>query len=229
MKYLIANFKSHKTLHEYEEWLDRFEQHSAIVKETTQIILAPAFPSLLAFSSRLVDDKLHPRTSLGVQDISPFPAGKYTGGVSTINLEGFSAKYAIVGHSERRKYFHETNQDIANKVNQCIVNDIVPIVCVTSQEIEAQANVIDADQRTQIMVAFEPVEHIGTGEADSLERILEIKQRIRAAFGEVKYIYGGSVDPNSETKLLQSPDIDGFLVGTACLNPETFIQLTNLV
>lgn len=228
-KIIIANFKSNKTREEYEVWLETFEKQAHTIPSTTKVVLAPPAVDLMFFANRLQDKKTYPTTTLGIQDISPFPAGAYTGAVSTRNLEGYGVTHAIIGHSERRTYFHETDVDIANKVRESLGAGITPIVCVSQETITSQANAIDNHDRTKVIVAFEPLDHIGTGIADSLDNILRAKELVQEAFGKVPYIYGGSVDLHTELKLLEHSDIDGFLVGSASLDPKTFLSLIHLV
>lgn len=220
MKTIIANFKSNKNKNEIEEWISKFQL--TIVNSQLSIILCPPMPHLPLFAAV-------PHVSLGVQDLSPFPAGAYTGAIGTHNLEGLDVRFAIIGHSERRRYFHETPQDIANKVREALSSGITPIVCVTKDQLNETANIIDPEYRGGVFVAFEPVEHIGTGESDTLEDILKTKEWVRSAFGSVRYIYGGSVNPHTDPAILHSGDIDGFLVGTACLDPKVFLDLINRI
>lgn len=219
MKVVIANFKSNKNNAEIEEWISQFQLSAKSLKLTAQIVLCPPLPHLSFFQ-----DLINDHVSLGVQDISPYPAGAYTGAVGVKNLDGFSVEYAILGHSERRRYFHENKQDIANKVRECLQAGIKPIVCVTKDQINDTANALSEDERKEIMVAFEPVEHIGTGTSDTLENILETKKWVQLAFGNIPYIYGGSANPHTDPAILQNPEIDGFLVGSACLDPKVFSQ-----
>lgn len=223
MKHIIANFKSNKNRVEIEEWLHSFSSQLSTFnfQLSTEIVLCPPLPHLSLFS----DLSSQPHISLGVQDLSPFPAGAYTGAVGAHNLSDSGVRYAIVGHSERRKYFHETNQEVANKVRECLANSITPILCVTREEVIAQAGALSDVEKSGVMVAFEPVEHIGTGTSDALDNILETKEQVTRAFGSVPYIYGGSVNPQTDISILQSPAIDGFLVGTACLDPNQFSKL----
>ncbi len=223
MKYVIANFKSNKNSEEIADWVKQFapQLQKTNYDRSTTIVLCPAFPHLSLF------DEVQKITTvfIGVQDISPYPAGSYTGAVSSLNLEGLGVKYAIIGHSERRRYFHETNTDVANKVRECIEHNIVPIICVTKDEINAQANAIDESDRKKLLVTFEPIEHIGSDETDTIEHILDVKEHVKTAFGNVPFLYGGSVNSTSDRKLLTSPEIDGFLVGSASLKVETFTDL----
>ena len=222
MKTIIANFKSNKNRQEIQEWISQFSGLRTQDSNSSTVVLCPPVPYLASFAETK-------NVELGVQDLSPFPAGAYTGAIGTHNLEGLDVRYAIIGHSERRRYFHESPQDVANKVREAVSSGITPIVCVTKEQLNETANAIEREHRAKIMVAFEPIEHIGTGESDTLEDILKTKEWVRAAFGSVPYIYGGSVNPNTDPAILHSDEIDGFLVGTACLDPKTFIELIQKV
>lgn len=224
MKTVIANFKSNKSLKEYEEWLQTFQAYLPKLHPSLRVVLAPSFPALSLVSSWLKSSQ-SPQTFLGVQDLSSFPAGAYTGAVSGQNLHDLEVSYAIIGHSERRRYFHETTQDVTNKVTECLSNQITPIVCVTADQVEQQAAALDDEHKKKILVAYEPIENIGTGISDSQTNILTTKERVVNAFGEVAYIYGGSVNPSTDSSILNDDAIDGFLVGTASLDATTFTAL----
>lgn len=223
---LVANWKSHKTWTEATNWIKQFrsflESHSDQLSQpgVPQIVIAPPYPFLFQIANLLSD---LPHVSVGVQDISPFPAGKYTGAVSTRNLEGLPITYAIVGHSERRRYFHETHQEIANKVGLLIDAGITPIVCVDQVDIKKQADVIDKKLRSKCVVAYEPLESIGTGISQEVAKVLPVVDEIIVAFGNVPIIYGGSVDvENINAHLLAT---DGVLVGGASLEVAEFEKL----
>ncbi|HEX7017488.1 MAG TPA: triose-phosphate isomerase family protein, partial [Patescibacteria group bacterium] len=168
MKLIIANWKSHKTREDVQKWIEVFEEKSDQLPTGIEVAIAPPMPSLMFVSNRLLAKDKHSQTKLAVQDLSPFPAGAYTGAVSTTNLVGFGVKYAIVGHSERRRYFHETHQDVANKVAQAIDNNITPIVCVDDEYIADQAAAIDRQYLDKCMVAYEELGAIGTGHSESV-------------------------------------------------------------
>ena len=229
-KLYVANWKSNKSRKDIEKWIDDFEEkrkiNLALNKDDRKIVLCPPMPSIMFVSNRLLNQKLNQNVYLGVQDISPYPAGSYTGAVSTRNLEGFNVRFAIVGHSERRKYFHENSQDVANKVDQCLENNITPIICVDRNEIENQAVKIDAEKRKKIIVAYEPVEYIGTGTAQNVNEVLEVIAEVKKAFGnETKVLYGGSVNPDNIEQFRSRDEIDGFLIGSASLDVEKFLDL----
>lgn len=223
---IVANWKSHKTLTEAIDWTKKFrsfvESHSPQFEQpgAPQIVIAPPYPFLFQLAELLAG---LPNVSVGVQDISPFPAGKYTGAISTRNLEGLPITHAIVGHSERRSYFHETNQEIANKVDMLIDTGITPIVCVDQPYIKTQAYVIDKKLKAQCVVAYEPLESIGTGLSQEVAKVLPIVDEIKVAFGNVPIIYGGSVDSENIDAYLLA--MDGVLVGGASLEVEEFTNL----
>lgn len=224
MKTIIANWKSNKNEHDVTTWLD-----IAIPKlkaSPHEIVIAPPFP-FLSLVKNYISQHGAKNIKLGVQDLSPYPAGSYTGAVGTKNLEGLSVLYAILGHSERRSHFHESEQEIANKVREAGISGITPILCVTRQNITSLANALGKIDPTQIIIAYEPVDHIGTTLTDSLENILGTKQLAKEAFGKTRYIYGGSVNPKSDQDILTHTEIDGFLIGMASLDPQEFTSIVN--
>lgn len=225
-KLLVLNWKSHKTLTEAKTWLATVGPKAALSEYT--LVLCPPFPFVEALHKEIENKKYH--ITLGVQDLSPFPAGAYTGAVSARNLEELDVKYTIVGHSERRKYFHETMQEVANKVSEAIAAGITPIVCVDKEHIEAQANAILESERGKCIVAYEPVGHIGTGEVDDIKDVLTVAEHIREAFGEqAPVLYGGSVDGDTADMFLKSNALHGALVGGASLSEKEVLKMAALM
>lgn len=228
-KLIIANWKSNKSREEVVKWMDTFEERmkTMVVANmvNNDIVICPPMPSLMFVSNRLLNRQLFGQVQLGVQNVSPYPAGSYTGAVSVRNLEGFNVKYAIVGHSERRKYFNETNDDVAKKVEQCVEASITPIVCVDRNEVTAQAEAIDKDLHKKLVIAYEPIEFIGTGTAQPVEEVLEVMSEIKDVFPESRVIYGGSVNLDNIDEFKSHDQIAGFLVGSASLDADTFIDL----
>lgn len=221
-KLVIANWKSHKTEDEALQWLEQYRKQLGALKNNVKVVIAPPFPILPLVSSFLEDHPL-PHTIIGVQDISPFPAGAYTGAVSTHNLARFGVKYCLVGHSERRRYFHETHQDVANKVDQALQAGMTPVVCVDREYIEAQASAIDASALGQCVVAYEPLEAIGSGRFEPVEEAIGVRNQIKEVFGGVPVIYGGSVSVGNVAEYLA--ELDGVLVGTHSLEAKNFAEL----
>lgn len=226
---IVANWKSNKSIKDAEEWLQKFEQSTkvklALGKLSYDVAIAPAFTLLPTVSECLTTPALKGKVSLAVQDVSAFPAGSYTGAVSAKNLEGLSVSFAIVGHSERRRYFHETSQEVANKVDQCLENGITPIVCVDKEDILTQAAAIEDSKKKKIIVAYEPHEFIGTGVTQELDEVLAEVAEVKKAFGNIPVLYGASVNPETMGELAEREEISGFLVGTASLDVEKFVEM----
>lgn len=221
-KLIIANWKSHKNTSEISEWLEDFGKQVALTSSDATIIIAPPFP-FLSQVSQAIKNWGHNNIKLSVQDISPFPAGSYTGAVTGFNLDGLHVDYAIVGHSERRKYFHETHTEVAQKVAQAIDTGMTPIVCVDDEYTLAQANAIDQALLQKCVVAYEPIEAIGSGENQPIDEVKPVIAEIKKAFGDVPVLYGGSVDVESVDEYLAVTD--GVLVGGASLDAKEFLAL----
>jgi triosephosphate isomerase len=202
-------------------------------------------PTDLALSS-VVQRLQHTNIHVSAQNIHTEPAGAYTGNVSAEMFKSAGCTYAIVGHSERRKYHDETNESVNQKTKAALRGGLLPIVCVgeTLEEREAgQAlNVVISqvaaalegipnDQLTSVTLAYEPVWAIGTGHTATPEQAQEIHGAIRTwlkqqlpsfVAQQLRIQYGGSVKPSNAASLLTQPDIDGALVGGASLNAESF-------
>jgi triosephosphate isomerase len=220
-KLVVANWKSNKTLSEAIEWAQEFEKQEK--KANRQYVVCPPFP-LIPF----VLDLIKQGVSLGTQNLSPYGAGAYTGEVSAINLKDLGITHTILGHSERRKYFQESSATVAQKVTQALDFGIQPIVCVDRDQIEEQAQALTAEQKKQIIVAYEPVHAISTfgGKEDPIEETIQVIDQIRDTFGEESVVlYGGSVNLENSIVYLENDNIDGALVGGASLQTTVFAQL----
>lgn len=213
MKYIVANWKSNKNLSEVNQWLDSFtSENLEVLKGHVEVIIAPPYPFISVVQSKL--DK-YPWIKLASQDISPFGAGSYTGAVSTHNLDGL-VSYSLVGHSERRMYFHESNEEIARKIELARSSDIEPILCIRSSE-----DYLGADVN---FIAFEPQEAIGTGHNESVEAVLDMKNKLNIP-SKITYIYGGSVNSGNARQYLSNPEIGGVLPGKSSLDPHEFYNI----
>ncbi len=220
-KLVVANWKSNKTITEATTWVENFSQLEK--KENRQYVVCPPMP-LLPF---ILDLHKH-GVALGVQDLSPYGAGAYTGEVSGYNLQDLGVSYAILGHSERRKYFQETSITVAKKVSQALDFGIQPIICVDRDQINQQAEALTSEERKKVIIAYEPVHAISTfgGKEDPIDETLKVIEQIRQTFGkESVVLYGGSVNPKNSIVYLENENIDGALVGNASLTAESFIQL----
>jgi triosephosphate isomerase len=210
-----------------------------------RVVIAPPFPALHAVGHVLKGTEIH----LSAQNLHEQPAGAYTGEVSAGMLVDAGCEYVIVGHSERRTLFGETNDVINNKLKAGISSGLVPIFCigetlserekgqtftVVDKQIKEGLNNLKTDDIKRIVIAYEPVWAIGTGRTATPEQAQEvhayIREIIKKAYGEgvsefVAVIYGGSVNPNNIAGLMAHPDIDGALIGGASLNIESFIRI----
>ncbi|QQS43760.1 triosephosphate isomerase [Candidatus Roizmanbacteria bacterium] len=220
MKYLIANWKAQTTLFEIDKWIETFKDQLAgdikltekLADNTVKIIICPPFPFILYVKNHFENIS---GIEVGAQDVSAFKEGKYTGEVTAKALKDIT-NYSIVAHSERREHFQETEQEIEHKVSMCDQYNISPILCIR--------NATDTVYSSVKIVAFEPVEAIGTGENADVEYVLEMKKKVQLPEGAA-YLYGGSADSKNINDYLKTGEIDGFLVGTASLDPQEFYAM----
>lgn len=222
-KIIIANWKSHKTVHEVKEWIEAFVATAPRVQDAAsqmQVLIAPSFPYLSEVQSAVAS--LH-NVAVAAQDVSQFPLGAYTGAVAAQQLASLKIQYCLVGHSERRKYFGETHQTVAQKVELLLDQGITPIVCVDEAEISEQASLIASDQRKRVIVAYEPVSAVGTGIGQDLAQVKLVVASIRTEFGPIPVLYGGSVDERNVAEYVLASD--GVLVGGDSLDEHDFMQL----
>jgi len=223
--FLVANWKSHKTIQEAHtfmttflntsliEWLHKSAESNEIVKK---IVICPPFIHLPELAKMLEHSDLKISLDLGAQDLSPFSVGSHTGEVAASEIEGL-VKYVLVGHSERRKDFGESDDLVAQKVRAAKKAGLEPIFCVQGKDTPVPEGVL--------IIAYEPVNAIGSGHPDDPEHADEIA----AYFKEQKHIpfvlYGGSVTPDNVNSYTTKPHIDGVLVGGASLDPRSFSEI----
>ena len=191
------------------------------------------------------------RVSVGAENVYFEEKGAYTGEVSAAMLKDLGVKYVIVGHSERREYFGETNETVNKKVHAVLDHDMNPIICVGESlsqreqgltpewialQVKAALAGVPAEKLRRCVIAYEPIWAIGTGKTASAEQAGEvctaIRATIRALYGarvarSVTIQYGGSMNPKNAFELLAQPDIDGGLIGGASLKPEQFVDIIN--
>ncbi len=223
MRYLIANWKAHKNLTEASIWIETFLKALAVNEHLKQllvsgelkIVMCPSYPLIVPVKQLLVRN---PEISLGSQDVSTYEEGSYTGEVTARMLSGL-VDYAIIGHSERRKIEGDNQMKLENKVTQAVQFGIAPIFCISNSNQSIPNDVT--------LVAYEPVEAIGTGKNTELDSVLTMKHKSPLDSPTV-YLYGGSVNKNDASVYLKSDEIGGFLVGTASLNPLDFFDLACL-
>ncbi len=212
-----------------------------------EVVVCPPFVFLDSAGQRLADSGI----GLGAQDLSTHSEGAYTGEIAASMLQEFGCRYVIVGHSERRALYGETDAQIAQKCVAAHNSGLTPIVCVGESLAEREANqtlavvgrqlgvVLDAlgstaseKSRGDIVVAYEPVWAIGTGRTALPEQAQQVHSALRDRLGslgaDARIIYGGSVKPENARALFAQPDIDGALVGGAALNAETFTAICTM-
>ncbi|MEN8257976.1 MAG: triose-phosphate isomerase family protein [Thermodesulfobacteriota bacterium] len=220
-RYVVANWKSNKTLAESRHWLNRFlELHRPL--PALKVIIAPAFPFLFPLHQMLVESKSDVR--LASQDISSFPGGAYTGSVAAAMLREV-VDFALVGHSERRRWFHETNQDVANKVAEARDVGITPIVCIDQPYARTQLAALADHDLGAIIIGYGPVEAVGVDVSPSPQRIVEAISEIKVLAPDSPILYGGSVNGKNAKEYMKIAGISGLMVATASLDPEDFVDI----
>jgi len=220
------------------------------IEDQIEIVLSPSFTSIRSLQTVISSDKL--KIKLSSQNVSQFASGAFTGEVSASQLKKLEIDYAIVGHSERRTLFNEVDSEINIKVNKLIDSDIVPIFCFgeSTEErkngsyltfIENQINEglkgLRKDKVRKLILAYEPIWAIGTGEVASLEDIVEVLDYVKNIISKkpffnndiIKFIYGGSVSPDNAKSILNLSIVDGALVGGASLDAIKFVDIIKAV
>lgn len=234
-----ANWKCYKTPDEAQAYLRDFLVPAEELVPRSDIVLIPPFISIEA-----VRDGLERTTiAVGAQDCFWEPQGAYTGAVSAAMVSALGCRYCVVGHSERRRLFGDTDDGVAKKVSALLAADVTPIVCVgeTLEEYEAGMTLkrvmqqvsdglghLEDDQRANLVIAYEPVWAIGTGLADDPESANQTIGYIRQTLGgldEARMLYGGSMKAENAAMFCAQPNIDGGLVGSASLDPAGFAKL----
>ncbi|MCE5194397.1 MAG: triose-phosphate isomerase [Nitrospiraceae bacterium] len=242
--FISANWKMNKTINETKEY---FREFIPSVNNLTdrEIIIAPSFTSL-SIASELVRDT---NIKLAAQNIFYEEKGAFTGEISPAMLLSCGCTYVIVGHSERRQYFNETDEIVNKKVSASNKNGLKVIMCigesleqresgetfeVLNRQIENGLKNISSDN---IVTAYEPIWAIGTGKTATIEQAQEahahIRARLKILYGkkadEIRIIYGGSVTPENVDALMSCNDVDGALVGGASLKPGTFTRIVKFM
>lgn len=244
-KIIAANWKMNITSSEVAPYLETFLLESKEV-EGVDIVLIPSFTSLTKASELL---EKSPKVHLGAQNFSFHEKGAFTGEISAGMLRDLFVRYVLVGHSERRQLFGETDQIVHKKLQAAHRHEIRPILCVgetleerkegkAKQVLEHQLKIALADlsvsDLTDTIIAYEPVWAIGTGCTAKAEQASEMHHFIRETIQhlaskeiaqKIRIQYGGSVTPANALELLKSPHIDGALVGGASLDPRAFAEI----
>jgi triosephosphate isomerase (TIM) len=242
--FIAANWKMHKTVHESVVFVKEFR---SMVKDIVdvEIVVAPPYTALHAVAEAARVSVV----GVGAQNLHWEREGAFTGEISAAMLREAGAEYVIIGHSERRRLFHETDETVNRKLLAALDAKLTSIVCIgeTLEERESDQTMavldrqirqgldgLNGEQVAGLVVAYEPVWAIGTGRNATPEQAAEahahIRSRIRQGFGgdaaeQCHVIYGGSVKPDNIHELMLSPDVDGALVGGASLDVRGFFDI----
>lgn len=247
-KIVAGNWKMHKNASQTKELLN--ELLTQIPAETAaQVIVAPTFVNLAS----AVENLTHSNIAVAAQNLHQAESGAFTGEISADMLKSVGVNTVILGHSERRSIFHETDALIANKVDTALKHDMTVIFCFGEELKDRQSgnhfNIVEnqlkdglfhikAKDWEKIVLAYEPVWAIGTGETASPEQAQEmhefIRETVRKAFGsdiaeDLTILYGGSVKPDNAKEIFSKPDVDGGLIGGAALNAKDFITIVTSI
>lgn len=244
---IAGNWKMYKTIAEAIDFVQAFKP-LVVASTHCEIVIAPPFTAIKSVSSRLEGSNVE----VGAQDVAAEPGpGAFTGEISAHMLTEAGARWAIVGHSERRQFYGETDESVNAKIRATLGAGLSPIVCVgerledrdagrAEQVVEAQLNFgmrnLTASEASRIIIAYEPVWAIGTGRTATPETAQQmhafIRSRVEQMFGQqvadgIRVLYGGSVKADNIATLMSQPDIDGALVGGASLGAESFASIVN--
>ena len=241
---MAGNWKMYKTAPEAVELVNGLKKNLADVKDREALVCVP-FTDLQAVAQVLKNSNI----AYGAQNMHWESKGAFTGEISPVMLKDAGCKYVIIGHSERRQYFGETDETVNKKMKAAFAAGIVPIVCIgetlqerekniTLQVIEKQVKGglvgLTPEQAGTVVIAYEPVWAIGTGKVATPQQAEEVHASIRKLYGQlygvdaaeaVRILYGGSMKPDNVSELMKQPDIDGGLIGGASLEVDSFTKI----
>ena len=244
---IAGNWKMHKTNAEAMQLAKQIRMKTTDIKKTGMIV-CPPFTALSVVNEILKDSSV----CLGAQNIFWEKEGAYTGEISAGMIKSSGANYVILGHSERRQYFGETDETVNKKVKTALDNGLKPIVCVGESLEQREQNItkrvitrqvkgafdgLTPEMMAHVIVAYEPIWAIGTGKTATPGDAEVMAEAIRSALagrygeafaGEVRVLYGGSIKPANFAQILAGPNVDGGLVGGASLEVASFAELVRL-
>jgi triosephosphate isomerase len=237
-----ANWKMNLSLSQAEQLVSDLQNQNVSISENQQVLLAVPFPYLIPVKQQINK----PQIEVAAQNISATTNGAYTGETSAEMLNGISINYAIIGHSERRLYYHESNETLAQKINRAFEFNIKPIFCcgepLEIRELNTQNEFVETQLKESLfhlteaqmkgfIIAYEPIWAIGTGKTASNNQAQEMHAHIRQVIAQkygseiansVSILYGGSVKASNAADIFGKPDVDGGLVGGASLIASEF-------
>lgn len=241
---IAGNWKMYKTIVEAIELVNGLKRELLDI-DNIDIVVVPPYTALSEVSDMIVNSNI----DLGAQDVYWENEGAFTGEVSPVMLKDAGVKYVVIGHSERRTYFHETNETVNKKVKASLKAGLLPIMCVGERLEEREQNLtfkvvkdhvenglkgLSAEEALNVVIAYEPVWAIGTGKTATPAQAEEVHAYIRKVLRdmydeetaeEIRIQYGGSVKPENIKDLINQKNIDGALVGGASLKVEQFVPI----
>lgn len=246
--WVVGNWKMNGSLEMLDKYIPEFLDGLMEEKgwETQlRVAICPPFPYLINLTNYVTGYPVF----IGSQDIHPEPGGAFTGAVSTVMLNDIGVNLSLVGHSERRQLFGETDEHVREKLGSLVAAGLIAIVCVgetleerekgrqaevVTSQVEGALKGFDANKANQLLLAYEPVWAIGTGKTATPQQANEMHAHIRHLLcnqlgdqtgKEIPVLYGGSVNPENAASLIAEPEINGMLVGGASLKPDTFLSI----
>jgi triosephosphate isomerase len=249
IKVIAGNWKMNNDLNESKDLISKLLTGLNNLNSTCEVVICPPFTSLSEASSMIKGSVI----KLGAQNIHEEASGAFTGEVSAKMLLGVGCEYVIIGHSERRTIYKESNELINKKIIRALKNNLKPIFCIGELLEEREKNITEQVVKSQVLkglqdfsvndlkdliIAYEPVWAIGTGKTATPQQAEEVHLFIRTLLADnfssefaenLSILYGGSVKPDNSKELLSQKNIDGALVGGACLNADSFINIIKSV
>lgn len=248
-RFLIAgNWKMNCGPYDAAELLEGLKANKSEVSDQVDVLVCPPFVSIGMAVKYLYDTDIQ----VGGQNLHFEENGAYTGEISGSMLAESGCNYVIIGHSERRQYFGETDESVNKRVHKALEHKLAPIVCVgesldqrkagehfdlVKKQVEAALDAVSDNDVLDVVIAYEPIWAIGTGETASPEQAQEMHQHIRKVLAElyeedaaerINILYGGSMKPANAQELLSQPDVDGGLIGGASLDADSFSEIITI-
>lgn len=225
-KYVIGNWKSNKGIKIAQQWFAEFADLYKPV-DGLEVVIAPSFVCLCNLFEYVQALELK-QVSLAAQDVSPFPKGSYTGAVATDMVKDM-VDYVIIGHSERRRYFHETSQDTANKMTETVDAGLIPIVCVDQPYAMSQLTALNDIDCDELVIAYGPTEAAIARIPEQPDRVAEGAKFISQVHPRTPVVYGGSLQVDNVDDYIALPGLSGVFVGESSLDVKTFAAICNKV
>lgn len=249
-KFLIAgNWKMNNGPAATKNLISGLKKECDVIPDTLDVLVCPPYVSLASAAEAIGDNYA---LSIGAQNLHYEDEGAYTGEIAAVMLRELGCRYVIVGHSERREYFSETDEIVNRKTRKALSEELKPIICVgeslaqrqagehkplVRKQVETALNSVEQSQASDLVIAYEPIWAIGTGETATPGQAQEMHRMIRweliSKYGEdvgkgIRILYGGSMKPDNAHELLGQEDVDGGLIGGASLKADSFAEIISI-